>query len=318
MQPSVNRLAQDRAVQQNDDTVYEEIVMRLRLQQRQRSEFAGLHVAPPSSGDVPDERETRLVLLHPDVTHSARLTDSPAREAAAKMLETRGSSPRRYRNALLFLAADATRLKDLDQAVRQYLAWKSIEDERLTLNLDAFQAGQAQTKRKQSEEAIEQRIPETYAWLLVPEQEPTGQPSWQEIRLTGQGGLAERVWRKARNEDLVIPELGATILRMWLDKIPLWRGDHVGVKQLAEDFAQYLYLPRLRDGEVLRRAIEDGLPRFSWEQDTFAYAEGHDATSKRYRGLVAGENARVLLDSEATHRNNRRQRACSSTPRSQW
>ena len=31
---------------------------------------------------------------------------------------------------------------------------------------------------------------------------------------------------------------------MDLDRVPLWRGDHVGVKQLWSDFAQYLYLPR--------------------------------------------------------------------------
>jgi hypothetical protein len=38
----------------------------------------------------------------------------------------------------------------------------------------------------------------------------------------------------------LILKFAATRLRMELDKIPLWRGDHVGLKQLAEDFAQYL------------------------------------------------------------------------------
>lgn len=38
---------------------------------------------------------------------------------------------------------------------------------------------------------------------------------------------------------------------MELDKVPLWRGDHVTLKQLVEDFAQYLYLPRLKDSDVL-------------------------------------------------------------------
>ena len=34
--------------------------------------------------------------------------------------------------------------------------------------------------------------------------------------------------------------------------MPLWRGDHVAVKQLVEDFARYLYLPRLAEPAVLR------------------------------------------------------------------
>jgi ribosomal protein L10 len=37
-------------------------------------------------------------------------------------LETRGNTPRLYRNTLVFLAADKTRLQDLDEAVRTYLA----------------------------------------------------------------------------------------------------------------------------------------------------------------------------------------------------
>ncbi len=32
--------------------------------------------------------------------------------------------------------------------------------------------------------------------------------------------------------------------RMELDRVPLWRGSHVAVKQLIEDFGRYLYLPR--------------------------------------------------------------------------
>ena len=46
---------------------------------------------------------------------------------------------------------------------------------------------------------------------------------------------------------------------MELDRIPLWRSDHVAVKQLAEDFARYVYLPRLKDSNVLVGAVRDGV-----------------------------------------------------------
>ena len=52
------------------------------------------------------------------------------------MLDQRGSGPRTYRNALVFLAPDRQRLQELEQAVRQYLAWKSIDEEHETLNPD--------------------------------------------------------------------------------------------------------------------------------------------------------------------------------------
>ena len=59
-------------------------------------------------------------------------------------------------------------LARLEQAVRQYLAWLSIWDDRVTLNLDQFQTRQAETKRKSADEAIDLRIAEAYQWLLVP------------------------------------------------------------------------------------------------------------------------------------------------------
>ncbi len=94
-------------------------------------------------------------------------------------------------------------------------------------------------------------------------------------------------------------QLGGTRLRHEIDKIPLWRGNHVGLKQLCEDMARYLYLPRLRDEEVVLAAVRDGLARLTWQDETFAYAEGWDEPRGRYKGLAAGQPARVVLDAES-------------------
>ena len=84
---------------------------------------------PGSSADVPDALDARLVVLGVDHAYS-REPGSAAETAAKAILETRGGTPRLYRNALVFLAADKTRLQDLDEAVRTYLAWGSILDEK--------------------------------------------------------------------------------------------------------------------------------------------------------------------------------------------
>jgi hypothetical protein len=76
---------------------------------------------------------------------------------------------------------------------------------------------------------------------------------------------------------------------MELDRVPLWRGDHVEIKQLVEDFGRYLYLPRLKDSTVLLRAIREGVALLTWEQDGFAYADSYDEAAGRYRGLRAGQ-----------------------------
>jgi predicted AAA+ superfamily ATPase len=298
-QPTVARLAEDRAGQLGEHDVADEIQRRLREEARSRADFSKVHPGL-ASADVPDDREARLVILGPEYPHTAKDANSPARKQAAALLETRGTSPRNYKNALVFLAADGNRLKELQQPVRQYLAWTSIWEEREPLNLDAFQTRQADTKRNGADETIKARLPETYRWLLVPGQsDPRGVAEWTEIPLQGHDGLAARAAKKLKSEELLLVQLGGTRLRFELDRVPLWRGDHVGVKQLAEDMARYLYLPRLRDEDVLVAAVRDGVASLSWQAETFAYAEAWDEARKRYQGLKAGEAVRVLLDGQA-------------------
>ena len=92
-QPTVTRLADDRAGQLTDDQVGDEIIKRLREEARTRADFSKVHACVPSS-DVPDEREARLVILGPEFPHANRDDKSPARREAAAILESRGSSPR--------------------------------------------------------------------------------------------------------------------------------------------------------------------------------------------------------------------------------
>jgi hypothetical protein len=299
-QPSVTRLAQDRAAQQTDDLVFEEIRRRLRQEGNTRGDFARVHICPATSADIPDEHDARLVLLDPNYAHVARVHDSPALTAAKQILDSRGSGPRLYRNTVVFLAADKARLDELKDAVRQFLAWNSIEKEHETLNLDPFQANQARTKREQADQTIKTRIPETYTWLLVPTQDdPHGSMDWREFRLQGQDALAVRAAKKLRNEELLMTQLAGTRLRLELDRIPLWRDDQVSLKDLAEYFAQNLYLPRLKDTALLLEAIGSGVANLTWEQETFAYADRWDAAQGRYVGLKTGEYPTVVLDGQS-------------------
>ena len=184
-QPSVTRLAQDRAeqIQQDTDKVWEEIIRRLRTD-KQRGEFAGVHMAPSSTSDVPDDNSVRLVVLAPQHPHKAKEDDTLALIQADEILNSKGASPRYCKNMLLFLAPDSSKLELLEKNVCQYLAWNSIIQEKESLNLDVFQTNQATTKQQQTEKDVKNLIQETYIWLLVPIQPDThGAIEWQEIRL---------------------------------------------------------------------------------------------------------------------------------------
>lgn len=297
-QPTVTKLAEDRAEQlkRNPDKVGQELDKRLRVNLRQSGDFDRIHPLPQSGQDVPDDTDTRLVVL--GIEHPYSKEAGNAAEVAAKaILESRGNSPRLYRNTLVFLAVDLNRLSDLEEAVRRYLAWESILDEKEKLNLDPHQVRQAETQKDSAESAVTSRLPEAYQWLLVPVQtSPQSAITWQSFRLSGHDALAVRASKKLRNDELLITALAGTRLRMELDRVPLWRGDHVAIKQLAEDFARYLYLPRLSNSQVLLGAIKDGVSLLTWEMDSFAYADSFDEAAGRYRGLRCGQNVLVTVN----------------------
>ncbi|OPX33848.1 MAG: hypothetical protein B1H11_11870 [Desulfobacteraceae bacterium 4484_190.1] len=294
-QPSVTRLAQDRAAQQEPDSVWMELKKRLRAD-RQRGEFAAVHCVPESSSDVPDDMEVRLVVLGPENPHTGKTTDSKARIETEKILSNRGNSPRIHKNMLVFLAPDKTRLNDLDQAIRNFLAWDSIWNERKTLNLDAFQSNQASTKRGQANEIVDSRIRETYVWLLVPLQPDAGSAiEWQESRLQGQDALAVKATKRLKNDENLITQFSPTRLRLELDRY-LWKDiDHLNLKKLWEYFATYLYLPRLKDSQVLIEAVQEGVQQIAWAEH-FAYAEGYDEQKNRYLGLKTGQLTSIVMD----------------------
>lgn len=295
-QPTVTKLAEDRAAQfaRDPDRVAGELERRLRDDLKQMGDFHRVHTLPQSSQDVPDDFEARLVVLSADHPYSKE-PECGALIAAKQILESRGSTPRIFRNSLVFLAADRTRLQDLDEALRRYLAWESILAERNQLDLSPFQVKQAETQRTSADGAVQARLPETYQWLLAPAQlNPQAPVEWERLRLTGQDALAVRASKKLRSEEQLMTTFASTLLRMELDKVPLWRGNHVSMKQLAEDFARYPYLPRLRNSTVLADSIYDGLTLLTWEQDSFAWADSYDEAADRYRGLRATSFSMVI------------------------
>jgi predicted AAA+ superfamily ATPase len=297
-QPTVTKIAEDRAEQlkRNPDPVIAEIEKRLRADLRTTGDFRRIHPLPQSGADVPDDMDARLVVLGIDFPYS-KDADNKADGAAKAILESRGSAPRLFRNSLVFLAVDQTRLQDLDEAVRRYVAWESILKEKTELNLDPQQVTQAETQMKSADGAVVARVPESYQWMLVPVQtSPQAAVEWQAFRLNGQEALAARASKKLRNEELLVPSLAGTRLRMELDRVPLWRGDHVAIKQLAEDFARYIYLPRLKDSSVLVGAVQDGLGLMLWQQESFGYADSYDEAAKRYRGLRCGKQLSLAPD----------------------
>jgi predicted AAA+ superfamily ATPase len=292
-QPNVNRTVQERASQILEEhyPVWEEIVRRLK-QDKNRGEFSAIHVAPDSSADVHDDGSlgVRLVILHPQYGHQKKTPDSQAQQWIEATLQTRGSSPRYYKNTLLFLAPDLAKIKILEENTAQYLAWESILQDKDALNLDGFQQKQATTKRNQSTQDVDQLLSNAYEWLIIPGQtdNPQGDIEWEEVRIQGADSAVLRASRRAVDSDYIKIVCAPSILKMQALDDYLWRNkDHLDLKTLWAYLTQYLYLPRLKDQSVLLDCVGQGVASTIWSEN-FAYAEAFDENEKRYLGLQYG------------------------------
>ena len=188
-QPTVTKLAEDLAEQlrREPDAVVAELDKRLRDDLRAPGDFVRVHPLPGSGQDVADDLDARLVVLGPQFPYS-KDGDSAAEAAATKILTLRGNTPRLFQNSLVFLAVDQTRLQDLDEALRRYLAWASIVSQKETLDLSPHQLRQAETQRASADATVDSRLPEAYQWLLVPAQDAPSAPLRMEtFRLTWSG-----------------------------------------------------------------------------------------------------------------------------------
>ena len=295
-QPNVNRTARDEAEQLLAGAKHEvraEIVRRLKLE-RSSGDFANVHVAPPGGEDVADEAQARLVVLSSDHPHIAKSEDSPALAFAREVLNNRGSSPRQYRNMLVFAVADQRALEGLEESVADYLAWSGICERVDELNLDAHQTTQAKTRRAQSDEAVGLRLTEAYQWALIPRQDdPLGDITFDIVRVNATGEIADRVSRKMVHDGTLAVEHPAVMLRLKLntDLASRWEDGDVSVATLWEDYAKYVYLQRMRDQSVLIETVSKGSATTNWEVDGFAVAAGFDEASDRYVGLTTGGHA---------------------------
>ncbi len=188
-------------------------------------------------------------------------------------------------------AADTKRVEDLERGVAEYLAWRSVDRDAGPegLNLDPAQAAQARTKVSDGGETVALRMRETYQWLLVPTQpEPTGPIAWDVLRVDGPTTLAVRAAKKLTSDGLLAVAYPPALLRQRLngELNPLWEHGHTTVASLWAAFSRYLYLPRLRDLDVLIATVATGPGSLAWSEDSFATADAHEAG--RYVGLTAG------------------------------
>jgi hypothetical protein len=303
MSASLNRLAADRAGQLEDALILVTIDQELTKYINgiaDRGHFDAVQVAPASSAEVPDEAGgVRAVVLSVSHPHTGR-DGSDAQIEAKDILMQRGSTPRVYRNTLVFLSAEARQLDGLKDAVRSAIAWESIVKDDKRLDLKKSDIALAEAKLSEAKDTMKTRLRESWCYLVYPHQEDAqSDVEWSSSKIPAQDGLLSRASKKLASDEGLMPELGPTRLDRDLQRY-LWNGKpHLPLRDLWEYLNRYTYLPRLKDQTVLVKAVQAAVSGML--PGPFAYAEKWDESSESYLGLLIDKatSPHIIVDRDS-------------------
>lgn len=284
--PTLRKTVEDRASQRSEEEVEMEIERRLKGIRKEHP-FGRVHVCPESSMDVSDEQDVGLVILKYRQTYKSNNPKDIAIHAAENILNTRGTTPRNFRNMLAFIAPDQNMMSALREEVKRFLAWKSIKEDSIDLNLDAAQNRETENNLNRSNQTVEARILETYCHLLVPyidREVDLKTIIWDEISIHGgTDSIVAKAARKMQQNEQLITRWAPSLLNMQLDNL-LWQGrNEINVGELWKLLCTYCYLPRLASFDVLQTSIQNGVN----SDDYFAYADS--VSDGRYVALKCNQ-----------------------------
>ncbi len=240
------------------------------------------------------------MILGPTTPHTGRgIAKSAATDAVTDGLTRCRASQRRFRNTLLYVAADEALLGTAREAMRRSLAWASIvDDRRLQEQLTQAQAADARDKAKNGREGAEKAVRLAWSHALFPvKTESTAAGSafdLEHLSISTKDRIAipAAVYDKAKGDGIAREKLGPDALALHLK--PLWPEEkpHLAIGEVVDWFAAYVYLPKLRDRVVLEAAIRDAVAKLD---PAFGYADGYDEATATYAGLVVAKSPPIML-----------------------
>ena len=289
LQVSLNRTVAERAEAFSARDVAAEVIKRIRQQSKEPAAFADVVYAPDDSSDVAESESVRLVIAGPEHLHDGKSYDSAAHAFAKSIVTSRGTAPRLATNTIVVLAPAQARWPDLERAVRNYLAWSAIKDDRRLLDLTQGQVELVDARITAVNTTVKQRINETWVWALHPQQADGAQPlSMSQSKADGAtDSIVRTAGERLLKQDVVINHFSMQGIAIELQNHlrSRWNSGRISVGELWEFHTRYPYLARLRDKQVLLDAVRSAMTDPAWEHLGFALADGYDEDTGDFVGL---------------------------------
>ncbi len=295
-QENLNKVAIDRAAAYTEDDIHSEIVSRL---QRAIGRDSSVQICPTSSDLVKDSETIQYVILPPQASLPSRDKETDiASEAARKILKYSGQDEkqRTFRNTLLFIAARRDDIRELRNLIKNYLAWNSIMNGDLLHGaltpLEGERLDQTKENLEAAEDAVTNALFKAYRWALTPSQTDEREAAYNfstaETR-PEDGRIMKRLRDKFIDDDSIVTKIDPDIFAAKLQQY-VWSSDtyqdHIEIERLWELMAQNVYMPRLKDRNVLATCIRAGV-----EAGIFGYARAYqdgDYRNVRFEEQVGG------------------------------
>jgi hypothetical protein len=236
-----------------EDRINADLVKRIRdAKLGQNADRVAVHALPDSPADIADNPELHFVVVGPEYAAVPGEAVSPSLEAFFD---------RTYRNSVIILAPDNSRLAGVRYQIRKILGWEAIESgDDMNLLTGTQQALLLQRKRD-DETGVLDAVKSTYSVLIALDEDgeiethrlPSG-PESPFKRVKTFLEAEDRLLATALDPDLLTPD----------SYLGLWGADETAkpIQRLYAMFASVPRLPRLLGQGVfidtLHRAVEDG------------------------------------------------------------
>lgn len=214
---------------------------------------------PKNTTDVSNRPVLTVVVLPPDQA----LDDRGTRPWIEEIIRNYGGSGRTFKSALLFAAGEGS--STLAEEAKKLLAYEDIQDDDETVKrLDESQRRQLTVGLKKAERDFKEAVWRTYHYVLLLDKDNAVKDVNLGMINSGMGSLVEIILQRLRMDDEIT--LGVNpgkLVKYWPPAMQAW-----STKAVRDAFFSSPALPRLLDGNSLRRTIVDGVA-----QGAFGYAE---------------------------------------------
>jgi len=251
-QPNINKIHIDKKETIRDEEVRNKIFSLIKENVGRDLEVA---LWPEEPKDVPDIPKISMVILPIERCWPEKTT----REFVENILENYAATFRKFKNALIFLAADKNNVGQLKESVRDFLAFKKIdEDASLKMTLSDEQRKMLKTRLEETKEKSVQMLYECYRHILIPSAEGISHFDLGTRAYLIAEKLSEKVKKFLEDNQELLPQIDPLLLLKGFSTEAEEKG-MCNLQELYQNFLKWKQLPMLGGEKALTESVKSGV-----------------------------------------------------------